>query len=268
MSGTNQEIVIAGLTGVITDGWQQDDLVTNAPNTPGESIIFATSVASGGSVAASPTNLNVQDVNGVVLKSRYGLETLSITAAASARSNMQTPTTTRFPVQSSTVIGFGADLAFNGGQIDFTNDPVYQHVGFLNSGATAPTQGVYIRPPYVGETSFYKYCLTYFNSGTGLPVRLAFDSPVAYDSANNRFLNVFVLIDSPNDSVTYTIKENGNTHSFTINNVLATYPDMWSGSIINMMHIGVARVGTPVAGVAMSIVVDKVYRYIKPNYNY
>lgn len=250
------------------DGWQQDDLVTNTPNTPGESIIFATSVASGGSVTSSPTNLNAFDVNGLVAKSRYGLETLSITAAASARANMQNPTNTRFQVQSSTVIGFGADLAFNGGQINFANDPSYQYAGFVNTGATAPTQGVYIRPPYVGETSFYKYCLTYFDSGTSLPVRLTFDSPVVYDSANNKFLSMFIIIDSPNDSVTYTLKENGNTHTFTINNVVATYPDMWSGSIINMMNIGLARIGTPVTGVAQSIVVDKVYRYIKPNYNY
>lgn len=251
-----------------TNGWQQDDLVTALPNTPGQSIVFATSVASGGSAASTPTNLDAFDVNGLVAKSRYGLETLQITAAASARSNMSNPTNTRFQIQSSTVIGFGADLAFNGGQIDFANDPVYMSAGFVNAGATAPSQGVYIRPPYIGETSFYKYCLTYFDSGTSTPVRLTFDSPVAYDSANNKFLSFFIFIDNPNDKVTYIIKENGNTHTFTINDVVATYPDMWSGSIINYMFIGLARIGAPIAGAVRSIVVDKVYRYIKPNYNY
>ena len=254
--------------GTGTNGWVCDDLVTALPNTPGQSIVFATSVASGGSQATTPTNLNVPDVNGIVNKSRYGLQTTSISTAANARSNMSTNVNTRFQIQPTTVVGFGADVAFNGGQIDFPNDPVYMTVGFANAGTTAPTQGAYIRPPYVGETNFYKYCLTYFDSGTSTPVRLTFDSPVAYDPTNFRFLSVFILVDAPNDSITYTIKENGNTHKYTINDVLATYPDMWSGSIINTMIISAARIGAPILGIARSIVTDKVYRYIKPNYNY
>jgi len=255
--------------GTGTNGWVCDDFVTNAANAPGQSIVFATSVANGGNVASTPTNLDALDVNGTVNKSRYGLQTMSIPASgAISRSHMQSPTNTRFQIQPTTVVGFGADIAFNGGQIDFANDPVYQHVGFLNAGATSPNQGAYIRPPYVGETDFYKYCLTYFDSGTSTPVRLTFDSPVPYDPTNNRFLSFFILVDAPNDSITYTIKENGNTHKFTINDVQATYPDMWSGSIINMMYVGVSRVSLPAVSAVRSIVVDKVYRYIKPNYNY
>lgn len=268
MSGTNQEIISAGLSNINTDGWQQDDLVTALPNTPGQSIVFATSVASGGTAGSTPTNLNVADITGSNLKSRYGLQTLSITTGASSRSNMSNPTNTRFQIQSSTVIGFGADLAFNGGQIDPLTDDVYQIAGFANGGAIRPSQGIYIRPPYVGETNFYKYVLTYFDSGAGSAVNVVFETTVPYNSVdNNKFLSFFILIDATNDSATLTIKYDGNTYSQTISAILATYPQMWSGSIINSMIISVARLGTPAAGIARSIVVDKVYRYIKPNYN-
>lgn len=250
------------------NGWVSDDFVTNLPNTAGQSIVFTSSVASGGAVASTPTNLDVPDINSVVNKSRYGMQTVSVNAAANARSYMQQPTNTRFQIQPSTVIGFGADVCFNGGQIDFANDPVYQTVGFANAGATAPTQGAYIRPPYVGETPFYKCVLTYFDSLTSTPVRISFDSTVSYDPTTNRFLSIFVLIDAEKDSITYTIKQNGQTYEYTINEVLATYPDMWSGSIINCYIMSVARVGAPIVGAARSIVIDKVYRYIKPNYNY
>lgn len=267
MSGTNQEIINQGLAGTITDGWQYDDLVV-ATATP-VLVALTASVANGGNNSVTPTNLNVPDINSLTNKSRYGMITSRITTAASSRAQLQQSTSTRFQITDKSVVGFGADIAFNGGQIDFANDPVFQIIGFANAGtAWTPTQGVYIRPPYVGETNFYKCVLTYFDSGTSTPVNVIMDSTVPYDSTDSRFLSAFVLINGIEDSVTYTIKYDGNTYTRTLNNVLATYPDMWSGSIINSATISCHRAGTPTVGVARSIIVDKTYRYIKPNYNY
>lgn len=267
MPGTNQEIVIAGLNGVVTDGWQYDDLVVLTA--VGTLVQLSAAVANGGGNTVSPTNLESPDINSTTTKSRYGFITSSITITASSRAQLQQTNVTRFQITNRSVVGFGADVAFNGGQVDFVNDPVFQIVGFANGGTAGnPTQGVYVRPPYVGETNFYKCVLTYFDSGTSTPVNVIMDTTVPYDSTNNRFLSIFVLIDGPNDSVIYTIKYDGNIYTKTVNNVLATYPDMWSGSIVNSMTISVHRSGIPVAGVARSIVTDKTYRYIKPNYNY
>lgn len=250
------------------DGWQYDDLIV-ATATP-VLVALTTAVANGGNNSVTPTNLDVPDINGVNSYTRYGIITSSIAATAPVqKAQFQQSTLNRIQISNTTIVGFGADVAFNGGQIDFSTDAVYQYVGFANAGTSAaPTQGVYVRPPYVGETSFYKCVLTYFDSGTSLPVNVIFDTTVPYDSTNNRFLSIFVLIDGVNDSVTYTIKYNGNTYIKTVNNVLATYPDMWSGSIINSFTINVSRISVSATPIARSIVIDKLYRYIKPNYEY
>jgi hypothetical protein len=267
MSGTNQEIISAGLSGAIINGWQYDDLVV----TTGTPVLVAmtSSVATGGTNNVAPTNSNLLDINGTVNKTRTGMITSAITTVANSRAQLQGSNTIRFQIYNSTVFGFGADVAFNGGQIDFANDPVFQLVGWINSGVSVqPTQGAYIRPPYVGETNFYKYVLTYNDSISGLPVNVITDSNIVYDSNTSRFLNIFVLIDAPNDSITYSIKAEGQSDSFTISNVLVTYPDMWSSSILNLPTVTCHRAGAPVVGVARSIITDKLYRYIKPNYEY
>ncbi len=267
MPGTNQEIITSGLSGAIIDGWQYDDLIV----TTGTPILvaMASTVASGGSNNATPVNSNLLDINGTVNKTRTGMITSAITTAASSRAQLQGSNVVRFQIYNSTVFGFGADVAFNGGQIDFANDPVFQLVGWANGGVSGqPTQGAYVRPPYVGETNFYKYVLTYNDSISGLPVNVITDSNIVYDPNINRFLNIFVLIDGSNDSITYSIKAEAQSDTFTISNVLATYPDMWSGSIINLPTITCHRSGAPIVGVARSIITDKLYRYIKPNYNY
>jgi hypothetical protein len=267
MSGTNQEIISVGLSGAITDGWQYDDLVVST-GTP-VLVAMAPAVASGGSNTATPTNSNLLDINGVVAKTRTGMITSAITTVASSRAQLQGSNVVRFQIYSSTVFGFGADVAFNGGQIDFTSDPVFQLVGWVNAGVSGqPNQGAYVRPPYIGETNFYKYVLTYNDSISGLPVNVITDSNIAYDSNTSRFLNIFILIDAPNDSITYSIKAEGQSDSFTISNVLVTYPDMWSSSILNLPTVTCHRAGAPVVGVARSIITDKLYRYIKPNYEY
>jgi len=266
MSGTNQEIISAGLSGAITNGCQYDDSIVST-GTP-VLVAMTPTVASGGSNNATPVNSNLLDINGVVAKTRTGMITSAITTVANSRAQLQGSNVVRFQIYSSTVFGFGADVAFNGGQIDFASDPVFQLVGWVGGATGQPNQGAYVRPPYVGETNFYKYVLTYNDSISGLPVNVITDSNIAYDSNTNRFLNIFVLVDGPNDSITYSIKAEGQSDSFTISNVLVTYPDMWSGSIINLPTITCHRAGAPVVGVARSIITDKLYRYIKPNYEY
>lgn len=249
------------------NNWHKDDLIVST----GTPVIVAmtTAVASGGAVNATPTYLDVPDINSSTNKTRYGLISPAITTVASSRAQIQNPNLTRFQVTNTTLVGFGADLCFNGGQIDYTNDSCFQIVGFANAGTSGnPTQGVYIRPPYVGETNFYKCVLTYFDSGTSLPVNVIFETTVPYDSTDFRFLNACVLIDGKNDSVIYIIRYNGIVYERIVTNVLSTYPDMWSGSIVNSMTISCHRSGTPITGVARSIVVDKLYRFIQPNYDY
>jgi hypothetical protein len=262
MSGTNQEIISSGLSGAITDGWQYDDLILTA--LPSLLVPLTGASLAGGSSNGTPTTFESPDINGVINKTRCGNVTCAITTASGSRGQMQSSNAVRFQVLPSSVHGFGADVCFNGGQIDFTQDPVAQLVGFANAGAVIPNQGAYVRPPYVGETNFYKYVLTYFN---GTPINVVFDSGVAYDPSPNKFLSIFVLADGINDSITYTIQANGQTDTFTINNVLVTYPLMW-GSSINSQTIQVARSGAGTTPIARSIIVDKLYRYIKPNYNY
>ena len=268
MGGTNQEIISSRLSGAIMDGWQYDDLIVATPVPV--LVALTASVANGGNNSVTPTNLDVPDINSVNNHTRYGMITSSIAGTAGAqKAQFQQSNINRIQISNTTIVGFGADVAFNGGQIDFTTDFVYQYVGFANAGTSvAPTQGVYVRPPYVGETSFYKCVLTYTDSGSGLPVNVIFDTTVPYDSTSNRFLSIFVLISGVNDSVTFTIKHDNSTYEYIITNVLVTYPDMWSGSIINSFTINVSRIAVSATPIARSIVIDKLYRYIQPNYNY
>lgn len=122
-SGNNDWINVAYN---VLEEWEQEKFVIITSATIlGQVIQLTPSVAAGGTVNVSPTNLYTPDINSVINKSRQGVLTIAVTTAISSRAQAVTPNIINFIMNTDSVFGFGGDVAFNGGQIDFSVDLLY-----------------------------------------------------------------------------------------------------------------------------------------------
>jgi hypothetical protein len=223
-------------------------------NTTGFVIGFASSTASGGSVASEVPEQQ-SNWNSASAIARLGQSSVRITTANNSRAAIAT--NANYRLFTTVKFMFSAELSFVGGQVDFTNDPVLHCWGFLNSFATAtPSTGIYFRPPRTSETSFLKYVILVAGAES------IFDTTIPYDSTSRRFVKG--MIDWNGLDLTFISTDGTTTSTNTISNFLVTYPTLatvnFSFGILN------ARNGVGAVAVARNINVDKVERYISNNF--
>ena len=156
---------------------------------------------------------------------------------------------------------FGAELTFNGGQINFANDPVFRGVGLLTSFAGFPsaTSGVYFRTPNTGETSFLKAVIQ--QAG----VETIFNTTIAYDSTNDVYVKVRMEYKPSTSELVFTATDGTTVSVITIPTFLTTYASLQPLSY--GFGFLVVRNGNPAVGVSRAIAVDKAFRAHYPAYS-
>lgn len=241
--------------------------LVNSPNVLFEDFINSTTgvtitlTYSGASGGTNPSEIpeTIQSWNGSTAIMRMGASSVRINTANNSRSSLYSGTNYR--CHSTAGFGFGADIGFTGGQVDFTNDPTLMAWGFLdNFNTNTPTNGFFFRPPRLGESNFLKAVIRVAGSDAN------FDTTINYDSAHRRYVSGYVEFNGVKNSVIFTASDGATTSTITIADFLTTYPTF---SALQLGY-GVANIrnGNPNAGVARNMNVDKILQYIKNNYYY
>lgn len=220
----------------------------------GNVITFSSSNASGGGVSTETPEVQTW-WNGSTAEARFGQSSNRITPAPSSRQSISTGNFRLYPT--ATTFGFSATFSIaSGGQIDTAIDDVLQIVGFLDSFTIAlPSNGIYFRPPRVGETNFLKYVVRIAGAES------VFNTTIAYDSISRRLVNISIYFDGAN--VLFYATDNVNLFAREISNFLALYPSL---DALNMPFGAFqARNGAGVTAITRNLNVDRVVRYLKTN---
>jgi hypothetical protein len=231
--------------------WVVEDFVTTSA---GSAINFSANIGAGGSLS---TEIPEQQPNwnGTIPYARLGQNSCRITTAPSAR--IGNATSNNYRLFSTAKFGFASEQSIIGGQIDFATDPTLLCWGFLdNFGASAPANGIYFRPPRVGETAFLKYVVRAAN------IETIFDTIIPYDANNRRFVRTALFWDGTNMSFVCT---DGTTASLnTISNLLTTFAALATINFSYGMLVG--RNGTASLPIARNLNTDRVEKYYKSVY--